>query len=456
VVIDCTFPRASCLQQRKGSASIRLQGTCPGVQDNCLVSATLRNGKRILPGWRRRKVGLVRNESCELFINNIPVGGPYRLGIVCGRDRLILPSLHVGDCWLLLGGANLLDHASQRNSGDVDILKTWRSGTGSRSRSINVGGLADSFAEFIVQQRDCPQSAHTLVRHATLEDWLANPVAIEQLVAASGGIAGLIWYHGEDDAIRGYDQDYGERLRMLMTRIRLACKDPHLPVIIVQLGRAIGIATKVVQSWNSIQDQQLATARSLPNCDLVSTVDLDLAGAYRVHPAAYAALAHRIGRSLVAIESNGSHQPCPLPMEAQSLPWSPGQGPRIAVRFSHVDGRLRAIGQARGFTLLGPDDTPHDLIYHVELQGSTAILHTLDHSPIELRVAYGAGCNPYCSLMDGDGRAIPAFGPMPVKVSPLQPPRRTTPSKQAGEGTETTGRWRRTPDGVLPVVGARS
>jgi len=89
----------------------------------------------------------------------------------------------------------------------------------------------------------------------------------------------------------------------------------------------------------------------------------------------------------------------------------------LRVRFTHVNGRLRASDRPTGFELrplAGQLATP--IIYRVDLEPSGCLLHLNRPMTDSALLYHGAGLMPYVNITDEQDMSIPAFGPIKVTL----------------------------------------
>ena len=93
----------------------------------------------------------------------------------------------------------------------------------------------------------------------------------------------------------------------------------------------------------------------------------------------------------------------------------------LEVYYENVSGELKAFGVPRGFTIqLNGEESwfyPYKHIQNVEPMGEKVrIRNELSYDELlNADIWYGIGNNCVCTVSDGEGRYLPAFGPIKVK-----------------------------------------
>jgi hypothetical protein len=110
-------------RDRREKARARITGTCRG--SGAVERQVLRNGKP-LRGHAWAPVGEACSKQFEALLEDLPVGGPYRveLRVRSGRkvaEQLAVEDIFVGDVWILAGQSNMqgignLAHAPRPHS----------------------------------------------------------------------------------------------------------------------------------------------------------------------------------------------------------------------------------------------------------------------------------------------------------------------------------------------------
>lgn len=92
-----------------------------------------------------------------------------------------------------------------------------------------------------------------------------------------------LYYQGENSTQLGYS--YEPLLRGYLSAVREEFKDPKLPVYLVQLaGYGDNYYESDLDSWPIIREVQMRVARTTPNTELVSAIDLSDEDPLEIHP----------------------------------------------------------------------------------------------------------------------------------------------------------------------------
>ncbi len=432
-------------------------------------------------------------------LRDVPTGGPYE---VRGRYRLpktddpgeavaefVVGPIFVGDLWVLAGQSNIegqgllnrstpehplvgvlgMDHRWSKAieplhrlevSPDPAHRKTERGrlarrlvAAGMRTRGVGPG-LA--FASRIADQAGVPIGLITCAHGGTnLRDWSPSGRGAgassfygsmcEQVARAGGRVAGLVWYQGENEAVKadaGEVASYQRRLVQFLKAVRRDWSSPDLPVLMVQLARYVARPNdQRDEAWNAIRRAQLEVAEQTPQTWLVATIDLSLSDRIHLGSEDQRVLGRRLGDLALAEVygewSQGSRVPRPVHYQLE-----PGiTGPAIRIRFEGVNRRgtigLRTELRIAGFSIRSVRGTPTWVIVRVEVDPKApeeVVLHVFNKLPAQGQLWYGYGMNPMANLRDAAGQAVPAFGPVPLAsmsyADPESDPGSNTPPQE--------------------------
>ena len=227
--------------------------------------------------------------------------------------------------------------------------------------------------------------------------------------ATGGSVRGVLWYQGESDANPKAAPWFEERFRKFVQAIRADFNEPNLPFYYVQIGRSVNPANP--QYWNAVQLAQLRSESEIPHVGMAAAVDLTLDDAIHVDTQDLKRVGIRLANlacsDLFPRKQNcGSLKRGPRPESATLT------GNIIRVTFSGVNGRLVAEGRLAGFSLQGPDDAPLSILYKARLDPADpngVLLYIQGNLPMDARLWYGEGKDPYCNLHDEADMAAPVF-----------------------------------------------
>lgn len=445
------------LQRQPRGARAVVVGTCTDTTSSGPVLVTVRKGARVVNRLKDRLVGKATDGRFTATLSGLPTGGPYTVELACGKDRLTVGDIFVGDLWLMAGQSNMQGignladapepHPLVRN---FSMARTWelardplhfleespdpvhastsldlRTAARMKRKAVKGGGVGLPFGKLMHARSGVPQGLIATAHGGTsMAQW--DPALRDQggaslygsmwlsLRAVAQPIAGVLWYQGCSDAVPATAAVYTTKMQELVTAVRSELGQPKLPWIIVQIGRYTNPAADG-QPWNDIQEQQRRLPESIPHCDVVPAVDLDLDDGIHIGTHAFPILADRMSRVAARlILGDRCEKPALQPESAHHLEARPGFGAGVEVRFANVVAGLRSGGLAQGFVVLDGAGQPVETIYKVVLDGDRAQIYLDSAVSSAAHVMYGRGVNPVCNISDQRGMAVPVFGPLPI------------------------------------------
>jgi sialate O-acetylesterase len=415
--------------------------------------ATIAKAGRALPKWKRRVLKPVRG---RVNLSAIPAGGPYRLQLECGRERLVVRSFYVGDVWVLAGQSNMEGVAAMPGRAKPHPLirafsmrREWRAASEplfvlrespdprhyaerqfnpeeaeQYRRTARTGsGAGLAFGHEMLKHSGVPQGLMCVAHGGTsMAQW--DPALRDKggeslygsmllsIRACEQPVAGILWYQGESDAAPQLVPLYRERMRALIAATRRDLKQPKLPWVIVQLARAYGNIEPA--SWNAIQEEQRLLPSHIPNLETVAAVDLAMDDQIHIGAAGFPILANRLARAADRLVNGNKREKRPPQLREVIAPGADAVTSQIDVVFDHVVGGLRSGGEPFGFSLIGPSGNVLPAIYKTTLHGDRVRLHLGPGYAAGAVLHHGHGLAPYCNIIDERGEALPVFGPVPL------------------------------------------
>lgn len=449
------------LQRQPRGARTVVTGTCADPGCSGAVLATVRRGSTALKGLKAKPVGAAADGRFTATVTGLPTGGPYSVELTCGTERLTVADVFVGDLWLMAGQSNMQGIGNMADAPEPHPLvrnftraRTWelardplhflaespdkvhgglplhpREAAKAKRKEVKGAGVGIPFGTLMHTRSGVPQGLIATARGGTsMAQW--NPALKDQggdsmygsmwlsVQAVGQPIAGVLWYQGCSDAGPEAAKIYTGRMQELVAAVRRDLGQPKLPWIIVQIGRVIE-AARDGRPWNDIQEQQRRLPESIPGCDVVPAVDLDLDDGIHISTRAFPELAQRMARVAARLACNDrTEKPALQPVSARFLEPKPGFGMGVEVRFAHVVGGLHSTGLAQGFSLLDRLGRPLRAIYKTVLMRDRVHLYVNGMCPSGMQVSYGHGVNPVCNVSDGRGMAVPVFGPLAITGLP--------------------------------------
>ena len=412
------------------------------------------------------KLGEVPGGGWTGRFEGVQSGGPYRVELrlddKAGKtlEQLTIPDVLVGDVWVLAGQSNMQGVGNQVNVEEPHpqvhtfamnyewrlaqeplhtlaespdpvhanfktdeerqkAISDWRDGA-------KGAGLGIAFAKEMVKRTGRPvgliASAHGGTSMAQWDPTLKGEEGkslygsmYKQVVAAGGAVRGVLWYQGESDANKDGQPVYREKMKQLVAAMRADSGNPDLPFYYVQIGRFTGKSDSF-PTWNAIQTDELALESDLAPCAMTPAVDLALNDGIHVGTPGHKILGYRLAclaeHDLFA--GKVLRGPRVDKLEVVGTPY----GRQIRVKYTSVNGGLKAAGRLSGFTVSeGPDGPEAPCIFNQELADDDPMVAIVwvDKLPENAHLWYGRGLNPYCNLVDQANMAAPVMGPIPIK-----------------------------------------
>jgi hypothetical protein len=426
------------------------------ISEKAPLYATITKAGRTLPKWKRRvlKPTRGRDGSASVKLSDISAGGPYRLQLDCGRERISVRSFYVGDVWVLAGQSNMEGVALMPGRSKPHPLirafsmrREWRAASEplfvlrespdpchyserqfapteakEYRRTTRTGsGVGLAFGHEMLKRSGVPQGLMCVAHGGTsMAQW--EPALRDQgggslygsmllsVRACRQPVAGVLWYQGESDAAPQLVPLYRERMRTLVAASRRDLKQPRLPWVIVQLARAYGNIEPT--SWNAIQEEQRLLPTHIPHLETVAAVDLAMDDQIHIGAAGFPILANRLARAADRLVYGNKREKRPPQLREVTAPGPDEVTAQIDVVFDHVVGELTSGSVPFGFSLIGPTGNVLPAIYKTTLHGNRVRLHLGPGYAAGAVLHHGHGLAPYCNITDGRGEALPVFGPV--------------------------------------------
>jgi hypothetical protein len=430
------------------------------------VTVTVKKGVKTLTRLKAKPVGLAADGRFTATLAGLPPGGPYTVELACGREQIAVPDIYVGDLWLMAGQSNMegvgnmLDapepHPLVRN---FSMARTWElardplhfipespdrshcttplspeAAAKAKRAAVKGVGVGVSFGTMMHERSGVPQGLIATAHGGTsmaqwspeLKDKGGDSLYGSMLLslrAVGQPVAGVLWYQGCSDTGEGPAAVYTAKMQELVAAVRGDLGQPDLPWVIVQIGRVVEDNEPRSPMWNSIQEQQRLLPTTIPCCDVVPAVDLDLDDLIHIASRSFPALAGRMARVAARLAlGDMTEKPAIQPASVAFVEGKPPVSASIEVRFANVVGGLRSPGLAQGFSLVDAQQRQVSAIHRVILDGDRAILRLTGAPLAGLRLMYGRGHNAICNVIDQRGMAVPVFGPLPIGGLPAITP----------------------------------
>jgi len=460
-------------QGKKGAkgATVQIRGTCETTGP---VMAAISKRSSGLAGWKKVAVGKAANGLFTATLKGTPTGGPYRLELQVGKEKLRINSFYVGDVWLLAGQSNmegignmtdpakphpLIRAFSMRREWCLaeDPLHILRESPDSchndgppltlaeaqqfRRRVRKGVGVGIFFAREMLKRSGVPQGLICAAHGGTsMTQWSPDRKddggsslygSMLLSVRATGQpVAGMLWYQGESDANDTDKLVYTERMQKLVAATRHDLKQPSLPWLVVQIARFTTDATNGA-AWNDIQEQERLLPDKIKNLETVAAIDLPLDDGIHIGALGFVRLGVRLARMADRLVYGNIREPKPPQLREIRLNHSTNtsagnMGPSIDVVFDHAVGGLQAKGEPLGFALITAEGSVWPCWFKTTLHHNTARLHLDRLPPDGTKLQYGHGLTPICNITDGRDLSLPVFGPQPLTTQKAYLPYVTT------------------------------
>lgn len=416
------------------------------------------------------------DRSWRHVLEGIPAGGPYRMETRLrlegdswrlAGDQIL--HLGVGDLWIVAGDDNALGfgHGSVDDPPEFGVHmfrknERWSLAshpvhdiTGIRNaRFFSSGAPGHSpwlaFGRLLRRETGMPVGLIPAAQEGTLlESWhnkkrgMASP-ALENLLALiwtatslydfanfslhDGGprlvpkpetppgiVAGCVWFQGNADCRReGAAAAYGKNFPEFIGRLRAVLEAPHLPVVVCQLNRVIGVAKPgESQLWGLVREAQRAAAHDLGNVAVIPTLDAGLSDGIHISATGNALIGERAARTALGLVY-GKEAPWRTPDFNDA--WIPeGKRNCVIIEFANVSGELRPVAGEISSLIIGDEDggAPIRKVKQIGPNRIQADLNReLGESPV---VSFCAGHNPPLAFVDDNNCPPLAFANLAIR-----------------------------------------
>ncbi|HOL21126.1 MAG TPA: sialate O-acetylesterase [Candidatus Hydrogenedens sp.] len=441
---------------------VEVSGTCSG-KGTIEVQVT-GIGYVIIP-WKA--IGSTDGSGWKAVLNDIPVGGPYRVDFQVKNDAgevtesTSILDILVGDLWIMAGQSNMYGVGNLVDTEEphplvhlYSMAYKWRIAKDplhvlaespdpvhygrlkateeERPKKIyeaytatKGAGLGLPFALEMVRRTGRPigliASAHGGTSMTEWDPSLRDKGGeslygsmYKQVQAVGGKVRGVLWYQGESDAGKDPQPLYKERMQKLVEAIRKDFADPQLPFYYVQIGRFVN-ENPDPTFWNKLQNDQLELEKELQPGGMVASIDLSLDDLIHAGTQGLKILGYRLANLVERDLFKGKVVSGPRPEKVERL--NSPYGPQIKVTFSNVNGKLLSAGRPSGFTISSAPDAPNlPVIYKITFPDDEpdAVILWLTKMPEQAFLWYGRGFDPYCNIIDEANMAVPVFGPIQI------------------------------------------
>lgn len=215
---------------------------------------------------------------------------------------------------------------------------------------------------------------------------------LESVAVTGQPVAGVLWYQGESDANEESAGKYTERMIELVRATRRDLRLPKLPWVVVQIARHF-VSSQGCSWWNSIQEQQRLLPKHIRCLETVAAIDLPMDDCIHVGAEGLARLGVRLAQAARFLVDSMGDRPPQLD-KIRQIPSNVLGEFRTEIRFRHVQGSLKATGEASGFSVVETAGEAPPPIFHISLHGQAAHLHHVTLLSAPPKLAMGSACLP--------------------------------------------------------------
>jgi sialate O-acetylesterase len=447
--------------------------------NNKAVEARVWHKEGPLDGFDWRPVAKIVKNAWTAELRGLPTGGPYRLDLrIAGvpNSMVSVNNILVGDIWVLAGQSNMegvgnLENVPLRHDTirTFDMTDRWTNAEEPLHTLVNAAdrvhwrknaegvpvrlegvrlqeylssrrmgaGLGLPFAIEMLQRTGVPIALVPCAHGGTsMDQWSPAErdkggdslygATIRRIRAVGGKVKGILWYQGESEANPAAAPVFQQKFEALVAAFREDTGQPGLPFYFVQIGRHISNSN--VAYWNAVQDAQRKAELTIPKpAGMVAALDLSLDDGIHVGTQDLKRLGARLSRLACkdlfpSVAACQSVQRGPRPESVVQ------DGGVLRVKFSGVNGGLKAEGRMNGFSIHNAKGEAVPMIYRTvtdAADSSTILLYLGEKVPEGATLMYGAGKDPYCNIHDEADLPVPAFAmaipPAPPAAAPAKP-----------------------------------
>ncbi|MBE6357519.1 MAG: sialate O-acetylesterase [Lentisphaerae bacterium] len=409
---------------------------------------TVRQGKNILPDFRRLPVGKAAKGKFRGVIKGIPAGGPYTLEFRIGSKKVLFRNIMVGDLWLLAGQSNMADSGclpSLAGTSEMvrgfymdnhwDIARDPLHDVRHAAAPVHGGNPANPvekrlrgagpgvpFGIEMYRKTGIPQGLIACAHGGTsLAQW--DPelkvqgnnslygALCERVRMLGGRVAGILWYQGEDDIVSDEKAvNYAGSTAKLFAALRRDCRNRQLPIVFAQLGTFIALESERPFSRRllTVRDAQYRMGQHMPHTACVPVIDLEVCDTVHLSTRSVVTLGKRMADAMEYLTCGGIPQIALKSVRCRS----DHSVAQIKIEFKNVQGKLRSSGIPGGFSLVDMAGNFVAQAVSTVLQGSSVTVQTrMPYCKFQenYRIAYGGEHHPHANITDEAGRSLPCF-----------------------------------------------
>lgn len=415
---------------------------------------------------------LTHIEKNKWELTGIYLGGPYNLTIEDSLDSATFTDIYVGDLWLLAGQSNMEgagrmtaeDEFEAQNfvpfirafymddtwdsakpmlhqlsfSKDPSHKKAWSDGLKSlEERGIDVFdnppysfkrkvGPGYYFAKEMFALTDgVPQGViPAAVGGAAIEAWLPLgennhfTAAMRRIEETGSSIKGVFWAQGEGNT---EPEAYPSQIELIRKALCEKTGRSVMPFVQLQSFKctlAIG-DPNTDRVWSRFREMQRKMPENAQALCTVATNDLSLEDCIHLSSDSQKTAGVRGARAMHYLVSGcGFAEPTIDKIYLSKTRYIPNFSTDIHIRYKNISGALRSKGVPSGFTLRQKDEIrPTEKMFRKISLCQNEVIISVEIPTEKLKdceLWYGFGNDFYCNITDGENRALPAMGPIPL------------------------------------------
>jgi hypothetical protein len=438
--------------------------------DGCDIRFTAEYNGRIAVSVGR----LEKMNNGMLRLTGVPVGGPYSLTLSDVDGKCMFCDIYVGDVWILAGQSNM-EGAGQRREKEIEYDKNprqdvrayylddrWKpAGTRLHQQWLNTDPgvrekyLCDNFyylkfyddfdietasgvgpGHFIgLKLRELSGVPQGLIPCAyggsNMRDWTPDNTTPESLylsmvrrfVDCGSHVRGVFWYQGEGETSQDGVAKFNGNMKRMVEQMRIDFCAPKLPFVQAQIGRCNLPQTsneEASEGWMQVKELQRKMVEWLPYTATVSNANSFLQDLIHIDAQSQEELGGWMAEEMHRlITGKGEEMPKLTSIRRYHHP-TRHNFDIIELTFAHVIGELKCFGRPYGFSITLDDEKPYQYPYRyidtILLDGDKVLIY-IESDYVKAGheyIWYSAGFACVCTIIDGAGRPLMAFGPIKV------------------------------------------
>lgn len=323
------------LQQENGTGSIHLSGYFGNhnyKHATVFVRIVKEDSGEDVIAWK--KADTVKDGQWEIWLENIPAGGLYRLETCLDESEALTHQwatrgdmVHfwgIGDLYVIAGQSNSAGYGKDRIQDPPELGvhlfandNQWKLASHPMNDSTNTKHAINgedsnsgnspylSFAKYLKKEMHYPIGLiQTALGGSPLSRWNPNQEGdlYENMVhiigLAGGKVKGILWFQGCSDTSDEQSKTYLKRFQQMVEALRNELDDKELPFLTVQLSRFTSVAEGMEEKgWTILRESQRRAAHEIKNVYVVPSIDLGLSDCIHISAGSHLILGERLAKS---------------------------------------------------------------------------------------------------------------------------------------------------------------